>query len=1696
MSSPTIDQTTYDILKQRLATQGNILQERLTALGAERKRVFGALDMAIIGSERVVTPKDSIPRDLEELGKLVLFGYNQLKGVPVTQLTDIINCYSFDGTEFHAVNEHPLNNPVFLNDFKELFKFYSQAKFLQFLKSPGKLNLVFQTGATSQECRIYTFSTTEGVLNYEGFKASINHSAEQAPDFNWVEATRKQHVVSTRAYIDLEVLQVSPTREGLKFYLPGAERAILTEDISFKDQTLVDIKVESIRYLNILLVKVTPYKEPTSRYYAFQVRSKTLLREDSLAWSICKLPEDHGVIFARGILLQDGTSKLQEQPPEKLVYHYQTPSRNGEDTMFVFYNESSGLYLLLRYNLIDRHLDNPIYCHGFSLHGDGKMVLFNNPNPTAVKSHAMQIWQTPFYDADHAPKGDTKSYLSKIGNTDLVTLTSEVQLLLKLVNSPSYTNVDFQDMIEVSRRVLDLYRWLTHESVNLYEPIHEIKVSSVNALTEYDKVVELQTTAVHLVEDLTKKAKIFEARVLGLSASSISDFTSLISELRIFSGELSTAEQTRYVAVDQIKVLEEENAARIRDTSEKCITYLNNPNSLEFFSKKKEEVLSQLPSVTKSSQLPPVNKAVETMGSDLDLLILTVNSIPSEDPAKTSALIDRLTALLSDLNQTRAKVRALSQSLGRDEAATEFQAQFKLLGQSTSNYIDLSTDVEKLDEYQTKTFLTLEELESKFSEQSDYLLKLTEKREEITTAFASKRQSLESEKNKHIESFYQSGQRILKGISSKASQQATLVELSAFFASDLMVHKLKDLAKKLDVMGDSVKAEDLRASLKRTQDDLSRTLKDKLELFSDGALNLGGHLFSINRRPLEIALLIKDGQLAYHVTGTDFYENVVGVNLDKYKAVLQQSLISESDAVNRASYLAYQFLQVNKTQLPATAASFETTGLTQLQALAQQRYEDGYVKGVHEDDAFKFLSKVLPYLATTPALQFSSESRGLAHLVWNVAGSTDVINAQFKAITHQAAGLSKLLAAGKTLQLEHFTSALENLITLTLRKLERTVTTSLHNEVKSYLLQHLLYKMPLSTLASSQAAAAEFKSLLSEDIARFDNELNLRYGQAKSLVQSFLSVADQDLTEETTVLILYPDSKTTTIEVPASIEIEGLLSEHNSIQNSKATINLSQWLESLRYHSNVIVPLFQELRELKKTLTHAKAEELKLPQFQAQVFSGFVRNELISKVYMQLIGANLAKQIGSTGDKKRTDLMGLLLLISPPGYGKTTLVEYVANRLGLALVKVNGPAIGHEVTSVDPETAPNATAKDELRKLNLAFEMGNNVMIYLDDIQHLNSEFLQKFISLCDGQRKIEGVYKGVSKTYQFRGKKVAIIMAGNPYTETGDKFKIPDMLANRADVYNLGDVGSSHKQAFETSFLENALTSNPVLKVITERNHEDIHRFLSLVNKAEATLDGTYTQSEITDIINILEKAIMVREFILKANTEYIKSASQQDAYRVEPPFKLQGSYRNMNRIVEKLVPVMTKEEVLQVVMDGYHNESQTLTQGAEANFLKFKEMCNVLSVEEAKRLGFIRAEFVKLNSLGGADTDQVGKILMQFTNLNANINKAIEAVLTRPVQSNQDIVGLKNQIATEFAEEHKRDLSTLKLLETQILTTRKLAAQLKAVGQEIKSASLNAIIAEIQNHDVTSDDLITILRRIIESTPKVEENTTEPAI
>jgi hypothetical protein len=342
-------------------------------------------------------------------------------------------------------------------------------------------------------------------------------------------------------------------------------------------------------------------------------------------------------------------------------------------------------------------------------------------------------------------------------------------------------------------------------------------------------------------------------------------------------------------------------------------------------------------------------------------------------------------------------------------------------------------------------------------------------------------------------------------------------------------------------------------------------------------------------------------------------------------------------------------------------------------------------------------------------------------------------------------------------------------------------------------------------------------------------------------------------------------------------------------------------------------------------------------------------------------------------------------------------MEYVASRLGLVFVKVNGPALGHSVVSIDPAEAPNATARQEVEKINLAFEMGNNVMLYLDDIQHTNPELLQKFISLCDAQRRIEGVWRGATRTYDFRGRKFCVVMAGNPYTESGEAFKIPDMLANRADTYNLGDILSGKEEAFASSYLENALTSNPVLQPLGTRDPADVDRLIRMARGepiASTDLKHGYSAVELEEIRAVLTRLIRVQKTLLMVNTQYIASAGQDDRFRNEPPFKLQGSYRNMNKLAEKVVPAMTDEEVETLVTDHYASESQTLTTGAEANLLKLADLRGRLAAKEAERWHEIKREYQRHKRMGGSADDPVARLVGTISGVGSDL-QAIRDVI-----------------------------------------------------------------------------------------------------
>ncbi len=226
----------------------------------------------------------------------------------------------------------------------------------------------------------------------------------------------------------------------------------------------------------------------------------------------------------------------------------------------------------------------------------------------------------------------------------------------------------------------------------------------------------------------------------------------------------------------------------------------------------------------------------------------------------------------------------------------------------------------------------------------------------------------------------------------------------------------------------------------------------------------------------------------------------------------------------------------------------------------------------------------------------------------------------------------------------------------------------------------------------------------------------------------------------------------------------------------------------------------------------------------------------------------------------------------------------------------------------------------------------------------------------------MEGVLEGIPRTYDLSGGRFVMVMAGNPYTGAGASFRVPDMLANRADVYNLGDVVGGASEAFAQSFIETACGANEILAPVIARGRKDlgpgVRAALGEQIRSE-DFERSYSGPEMQRIVVSLKNFAQVRDALMKVNSAYMKSATLENGLRGEPPFLMQGSYRNMGRIAPRVVPEMTAIEVDALIQEHYLAESQTLAGAGAWNLAKLAEVLGSNDVEALAHISRLRDQW-----------------------------------------------------------------------------------------------------------------------------------------
>jgi ATPase involved in DNA repair/ATPase family associated with various cellular activities (AAA) len=1612
-ATPQLEGGAYEVIRARLEKAAADLSTRLDELNHERLAVFGGVETKLLSTERVATDHNCLARDLVAIGpNRFIFGYNIQFGLKATtDVRDVFSVYDFDPEKntFTAVPvPEALGDPQFVEDFAYLYKFYRETSFKKFHVSGPHLFMAMRAGKTLDDIKVFKWLIKgDNTLEYLGNRFDHEYTYPPQQEFTWTRAHRAMHRGGLHPHMSIEDLIFVETVGGdLTIKIEDntdTGKGIYSEPVSDPDQTLDDAEIFYAVIGSLVLLKILPYREQQYRYLAYCQKTRQVHRVDAIGSSCVLLPDDHGIIFANGYLLQTGDFKTFDHGIDSMRFERRVASANGEDVLHFFHNRAQSNFVLLAYNRITQSVDTPIVCAGSSLFPNGKLVLFRG-SPEPQKYHVLQIWQTPFFD-DHtssATATNRDSFLFKLGNPEVVRVMAECHEILHLSTKDDSFAGLYLDLFKQSGALLDAHFWLDRpEGFGLAEPLQTIRKAAQSAIGEFEKVSALRQNAAQRTAEATAAVEKLVATSKTSISADLPAFVRILTNLRRLRGEVIALREVRYVEPAAVDALEQQLVTAGDAVAERTVDFLATEKALAPYAKVIDDEDRKLPSIKGTVEADASLTALDTGAAELEMLIDVVGGLKIKDPQRTAEIIERISALFARLNGSRSAVRNHRRELSRGEAQAEFAARISLLAQALANHLDLADSPEKCDEALTKLLVQVEELEGRFSDFDDYVEALSVKREEILSAFDGRRAQLLEARNRRSGNLLKSAERILKGIKARVATLTETEEIQGYFAGDLMLEKIRSIIAELHDMGDPVKADDIQTRLKTLQEDSGRQLKDRKELFADGgnAIQLGRHKFSVNTQALELTIVPQDDRMMFHLAGTKYHEPIVHDEFLASRDLWSREVGSESPLVYRGEFLAWSAM--------ADPAATVESATAEVHRLLRDRHADGYTKGVHDVDAIRILTAVLPVRQALGLAAFGPDARALAMVFWQCWDQRDALLRRIDSLRESFRLGSPPVARHELLdQLE---SAIGGFLE---KSAAAAVAASCCGQPSSnqiapaalFLYQTLLGGQPFVVSAAAAIVEKQFAGLLlarnaTQTLATIlqtyaddaDTAFRVLLDWHHSAIPAAASPSPHRtpqlawLVESAAHRLFPPHDSRAVVTTTADYEVSGLLGSHPVIASGTIQGDFHALRGRMEHFASSEIPRFQAYAALKHHLISEKRQTLRLETFKPRVMSAFVRNRLIDEVYLPLIGDNLAKQIGSTGAGTRTDRMGLLLLISPPGYGKTTLVEYIADRLGVTYIKINGPALGHSVLSLDPGEAPNAAAREEIERLNLALEMGDNVMIVIDDIQHTNPEFLQKFISLCDAQRKIEGVYQGKARTYDLRGRKVAVVMAGNPYTESGAKFQIPDMLANRADTYNLGDILGGHDEAFRASYIENTLTSNPVLSKLAARSPRDIHLLLRVIQTGTrdgADFEGNHTPAEIEDMLAVVRHLLKVRDVILRVNQEYIRSAAQEESYRVEPPFRLQGSYRNMNRIAEKIIPLMTEAEVHQIVMDHYRGESQNLTTAAEANMLKLRDMLAILTESETARWEQIKKDFNKRKLLGGSsESDPVARVVAQMS-------------------------------------------------------------------------------------------------------------------
>ncbi|EOY48343.1 DNA repair ATPase [Streptomyces lividans] len=986
----TADAGAYEVLRDRLAAQTADLARRAGLLNARRVEEFGSARLELASTERLRTEHPGVPCDLAAVGDALLLGSTGRPGhrTGTAAVADVFTLYDRDLNPLpESAVPGLLDDPAFGREFADLHRYYRQARLLRLRPVGGRLLAVFRTGEKAADIRVLRWELTE-----DGRAAFLDARGERddvfppSHDFEWTAATREDHVLGRHPHVSVRgEFHVSAVGGALTVKLEDdTETAggVYSEPVDEPLQSLADADIAHARVGALILLRVRPYKEDTDRHLVFNTLTKSVVRLDGIGAACRRLPDDQGIVFPGGYCLATGVHKTYELDAAGLEFEREVRSPNGEDVLYAFHARGESRGLLLSYNTIRKEVANPLPCRGWALAEDGTFTVLRADGDEPAQVHPVQLWHSPYVSDTHAAAAPAGSGpLARVGNADLVRGISACLSVAGAVGDGITTAEGYRALAASCVRAADGHHWLGEADLgDLAGALAAVRETADQVLAEFETVRDLTRRAAEARDEAAERIASVVRRLRGEAPKEAAAWVRGLTELRHAHGHLLTVKEMRYADAPGIDALAGEAEASLAELGRRAVAFLAREDAFDAQRADVEALVADAEAIATVAEAGPVAARLDELADGLRTVTDVVAELDVGDATVRTALLERVAAVLGGVNRARATLDARRRALLDREGRAEFTAETALLGQAVTAALAAADTPERCDDQLARLLARLEDLESRFAEFDGFLAELADKRTEIYDALAARKQALSDTRARRAEQLAASAARIMETVTRRCATLADADAVSTYFASDPMPAKVRRTAEELRALGDSVRAEELDGRLKSARQEAARALRDRTDLYADDGrtLRLGAHRFAVNTQPLDLTLVPDGDGLAFALTGTDYRSPVTDPDFAATRAHWDRTLPSESPGVYRAEHLAARLLRQHGAS--ALAAADDLPAL--VREAAQEAYDEGYERGVHDHDATLVLTALLPLYEKAGTLVHEPAARAAAQLFW------------------------------------------------------------------------------------------------------------------------------------------------------------------------------------------------------------------------------------------------------------------------------------------------------------------------------------------------------------------------------------------------------------------------------------------------------------------------------------------------------------------------------------------------------------------------------------------------------------------------------------------------------------------------------------------------------------------------------------------